>query len=116
MIAGGVALEPRSSPRAREDLILREFDNEVIAWSPIGSEPVLLEPLPGVILQLLDGDVSVGELVADLAAVLEVDESAAREQLRHELSLLHDAGMLTTSTASAEPDLEPEVFPSSWNT
>ena len=103
------------APRARRDVLIRDFDDGIVAWSPIASEPRCLAPLSATVLQLLDGDVPAGELVADLCAVLEVPEGAARDLLRRELSLLDGAGMLTTSHPSVEPERERDVFPAPPN-
>ena len=103
------------TPRARRDVLIRDLDDGVVAWSPIGSEPLPLEPLSAAVLQLLDGDVSARELIADLCEVLDVPEAVARDLLRRELALLDSAGMLTTSAASAEPERAFEVFPAPPN-
>lgn len=98
-------------PRSREDVLLRRFDDRAVAWSPIASQPIQLEPLTNAVFNLLDGEVSAGDLVADLCAVLEVAKPFARDVLRRELWLLEDAGLLTTSLATWQPDRDREVFP-----
>ena len=99
-------------PRARDDVLVRTFDDGVVAWSPIAPRPLPLEPLTDAVFRLLDGAVSAGELVADLADVLEVDEPVARNVLRHELSTLEDAGLLATSTPTMQhPGDTSDVFP-----
>jgi len=103
------------TPRARTDVLIRDVDDGVVAWSPIGSEPLQLQPLSAAVLQLLDGDVTTSALVADLCEVLEVPEAVARELLRRELSLLDRAGLLTSSTPSVEPEGGLDVFPAPPN-
>jgi hypothetical protein len=105
----------RSTPRARDDLLVRHYDNEAVAWSPTSSEPVHLGPFAALMLQLLDGDVSLGELIADVCAVLDLEEGGARDLLRDEMSHLESAGMLTTSEPTANDDCDDDVFPAPPN-
>jgi hypothetical protein len=109
--AQGDAVFDALVPRARDDVLVRRYDDGVVAWSPISPRPLPLEPLSDAVLNLLDGEVSAGDLVADLAAVLEVGDPVARDVLRRELWLLEDAGMLTTSLTTVMSDREHEVFP-----
>ena len=102
-----------STPQARSDLVVRDIDGGVVAWSPDAPEPVVLQPLAATMLQLLDGEVSSAELVADLADVLDVDDDVARNVLRHELGRLDGAGLLTTSPRSGSGGTE--VFPAPPN-
>jgi len=102
-----------STPQARNDLVTRDFDGGVVAWAPDAAEPVVLQPLAATMLQLLDGEVSSGELVADLADVLDVGDDVARNVLRQELGRLHSAGLLTASPRSGAGATE--VFPAPPN-
>jgi hypothetical protein len=102
-------------PRARDDVLVRRYDDGAVAWSPTAPRPLSLEPLTDAVFNLLDGEVSAGDLVADLAAVLEVGDPVAREVLRRELSLLEGAGLLSTSTPTMQPDQESGVWPAPPN-
>lgn len=98
-------------PQARSDTLILDVEGGVIAWSPIAAEPVSLEPLTAVLLQLLDGEVSADDLLVDLCEVLEVSEEVALDVLRGHLSLLDEAGLLTTSTPSINQEQELDIFP-----
>jgi hypothetical protein len=97
-------------PRSHDEVLVRRFDDGVVAWSPIAPRPLPLEPLTDAVYNLLDGTVSAGELVGDLAAVLEVGVPVARDVLRRELSLLEDAGLLASSPPTLQPDWEGGVW------
>jgi hypothetical protein len=96
-------------PHIRDDVVLRQYGNEAVAWSPTSHAPVYLDPVAAVIFQLLDGDVSVGELIDDVHDVLGIPRSIARNQLRRVMSLLDQASTLTTSAQTA-PATKPELF------
>lgn len=104
-----------SIPQVRNDLLTRQLGDHVVAWSPIASEPLSLDPLSAALLQLLDGQTSAGDLVADLCEVLEVPQSVAREALRRQLWLFDVGRLLTTSPPSVDVNREHDVFPSAWD-
>lgn len=107
-----------SRPMVRSDVLVRSIVGETVVWSPISSEPVRLGPLTSTLFQLLDGEVSVGELTADLCDVLQVGEGQASDVLRHELAILDNAGLLTTSLPTERADRRDrsaDVFPAPPN-
>jgi hypothetical protein len=108
-------LSANSVVEARDDLLIREIDGQVIAWSPISPEPRALDPLSAVLLQLLDGRTSVGELVADMCDVLQIDEHGASGLLHHHLSLLDMGGLLASSIPTIHSITEDDVFPAAWD-
>lgn len=104
-----------STPQVRSDLLTRQLGDHVVAWSPIASEPLSLDPLSAALLQLLDGQTSAGELVADLSEVLEVPESVARDALHRQVWLLDVGRLLTKSMPSVDANREHDVFPQAWD-
>ena len=109
------SLDGSAAPCARDDLLIRHIGDETIAWSPIACSPVHLPPGSAMLLKLLDGEVSTGELIDDLGAVIELDEREARELLNSELAAFDDAGLLTTSASSLDHSRKCEVFPAPPN-
>ena len=99
------SLDGSAAPCARDDLLIRHIGDETVAWSPIACSPVHLPPGSAMLLKLLDGEVSTGELIDDLGAVIELDELAAFD----------DAGLLTTSASSLDHSRKCEVFPAPPN-
>jgi hypothetical protein len=97
-------------PQFRIDVVVRQFDNEAVAWSPLGGDPIYLSPLGALIWQLVDGTSSVGEFVSDVNEVVGIPASVARDQLRSVLTHMNNAGLLTTSTNNRPTDEMPTVF------
>ena len=100
------SLDGSAAPCARDDLLIRHIGDETVAWSPIACSPVHLPPGSAMLLKLLDGEVSTGELI---------DEREARELLNSELAAFDDAGLLTTSASSLDHSRKCEVFPAPPN-
>lgn len=85
------------TPALRDDVVIRRYGNEALVWSPIGV-PLRLDPVGGVILQLLDGETSVLELADDIVDVIGVPRAIAVQQLKTIIGSLDSTGALTTSS------------------
>ncbi len=109
------SLDGSAAPCARDDLLIRHIGDETVAWSPIASSPVHLPSGSAMLLQLLDGQVTTADLVADLGAVVELDQRAARKLLDNELTAFDEAGLLATSVEPLNHDRERDVFPAPPN-
>lgn len=102
-------------PEPHSDLITEFIENEAVAWSGLRSYPVLLDPVAAIVYQLIDGNVSVGELVEDVHEALGVPESIARTRLRRVMQQFEDGGLLSTSRNETTPDDEYALFPGPQN-
>jgi hypothetical protein len=86
-------------PMVRPGAVVRQYDTEAVAWSDNGSGPALLDPVTAVVIQILDGEATVGDLVEDVHVGLGVGRGVARAQIVRALALLDGAGALETSTS-----------------
>jgi hypothetical protein len=100
-----------SSPRVCRDVIVRRYEDELIAWSPGGFAPVHLDPVAGLVFQFLDGTTTLGEIIADVHDVIGVPLAVVRSQLRRIISKLDLAGMFTESPVLEVAKTSIEVFP-----
>lgn len=99
------------APCVRPEAHVRHFDNECVAWAPEATTPVHLDPVATIVYQLLDGHVSIADLVSDVHHALGIPEGVARGQLRRVVQLLHSAALLTDSPISAHlPPNKLDVF------
>ena len=53
-------------PALRTDFLRREVDGETVVWSPLAAEPVVLDPVATVMLDVIDGEASVGQLASEV--------------------------------------------------
>jgi hypothetical protein len=100
----------RLTPHVRPDALLRQYDNEALAWSPTSPAPAYLDPLATLIYQLLDADASVADLVADVHDVVGVPRGIARNQIRRVVAQLDGAALLVSSTEPPADPLGHDVF------
>lgn len=85
-------------PRPVSTIHSVELDGELVLYDTAANRAVHLDPRATLIWQVLDGSVTVGELVEDLAAVFEVDETAIRADVESMLTALHELSFLEPSS------------------
>jgi len=102
-------------PMVRDDIVLRTYGMEAVGWSPISPRPIHLDPVSALVIQMLDGSVSVGELIADIHDVIGVPPAIARSQLRRILAWFDAGGILSTSRESIIEDGSIDLFPAPPN-
>jgi hypothetical protein len=90
-----------STPQVRGDAQIRHYGNDAVAWSPLSPNPVHLDPVTSIVYQLLDGNVSIAELVTDVHEAIGVPEAIAKNRLRSAIATLDNAVLLASSD---EPD------------
>ena len=88
-------------PELRPDLVRRTLGTECVAWSPIAAQPVVLDPIATVILDVLDGTVSIGELTTEVHEEIGVPFEAAERQVNRVVDQFAGAGLLVVSTATS---------------
>jgi hypothetical protein len=93
-------------PRLREDVARRDLGPESVVWSPVAPEPVALDPVATVMLDVIDGEASVGGLVTDVQEAVGVNRDAAERQVGKVIELFDAAGLLTTSSTARDAQQE----------
>lgn len=104
------------SPRAGVDAA--DLDGEVIVFDTDSGELHRLDPIGSVVWRCIDGESTVDDLVADLAAAFSVDPVTVRVDVISLTESLLEAGLLSRAegdhtaapTAAATPDPWPRVL------
>jgi Coenzyme PQQ synthesis protein D (PqqD) len=75
---------PPLKPKARDDLALAEFDEEVVAYVGYGDHGLLhyLDPTATLVFRLCDGSATVGETAAELAEFYGMPAAELEPQVR----------------------------------
>jgi len=84
-------------PEVRPDLLRRVVDDGVVVWSPVAPEPVALDPVSGVMLDVIDGDASVTVLAREVHEEVGIDLALAQAQVERAVDVLGAAGALMSS-------------------
>ena len=84
-------------PQLRDDALVAQVGAEAIAWGPGAAMPTMLDQVNYIVLQLIDGDGSVGELTTDVHEVIGIPESLAHSRIQAALATLRSGGLLTSS-------------------
>jgi len=103
-------LEPRMQPALRADLLRRDVGYETCLWSPIRRHPVALDAVTRVMLDVIDGQATIGDLTEDVREVVGIPDDLARSQIHRIIGLLDMAGALVTSSPEPLPERQPELF------
>jgi hypothetical protein len=91
-------------PELRTDYLRRDVDGECLVWSPLAAEPAVLDPVATVMLDVIDGNASIGELAREVHEEIGVPFDVALQQVGRIVYLLDGAGMLTSSVAPTSED------------
>ena len=104
-------LEPNElfAPTPNTDVLVRKYEDDSIVWAS-GGIPIRLDPVGSLIFELLDGEVTVGELADDVHAVVGVPRTVALDQIRSVISALDVGGALVTSNRGSLTPPTTEVF------
>ncbi len=97
-------------PKLRRDLLRSDFGHEALIWSPIRQDPVALDPVARVMLDIVDGIATIGDLAEDVQAVVGIPLERAHEQVQRIVTLIDRAGALMTSDAHSVPEQRRELF------
>lgn len=100
--------DPR--PALRPDLLRRDIGHEAVIWSPIRQDPISLDAVARVLLDIIDGHASIAELISDVHEVIGVPREVAAARVHQVVNQLDTAGALTTSMLSSTPERQRELF------
>jgi len=108
------ALFEDSIVSVRRGTHVRTYAGEAVVWSP-GRPPLLLDPVGAVVLQLLNGEATVGDLAIEVSEEVGIPRSIALNQFRRVLSSLAEGGALSGPHSVPPPDVPGEVFHGPYN-
>jgi hypothetical protein len=91
-------------PKLRADIVRRDVATESVVWSPIAVEPVVLDAVSTVMLDVIDGITSIGELALDVHEAVGIPLGTAQYQVSRIVELFGRAGLLTNSTSEQTAD------------
>jgi hypothetical protein len=83
-------------PELRNDFVRRTVSDECLVWSPVCAEPVVLDAVARVMLDVIDGTASIAELAVDVRDVLNLPLEIAQRQVTRVVEVLAGAGLLTS--------------------
>ncbi len=93
----------------RRNLITAAIDGELVVFDPESAKVHQLDPVGAVIWQLLDGEATLAELIADLAEGFGVPEAQVRADVAALLDSLREHDLLDDGTATAPPPSPPAM-------
>jgi hypothetical protein len=96
-------------PRPRDSVHAVEIEGELVLYDTELNRAVHLDPRATLVWQVLDGSVTVDELVEDLSSVFGTDAPTIRSDLDAMLARLHGLGFLEPGLTS--PSASPGVLP-----
>ncbi len=99
-----------STPLVRPDVSFRRYDNEAVVWAIDARAPVYLDPIAALVFPMLDGTVSIAELIEDVHYVLGVPTGIIRTQLRRIVRQLEHSAFLAPWTDTESPDVDLDLF------
>ena len=88
-------------PGVRDDLEVRTYGLDAVAWSPTAPGPIALDPVGKLALEFFDGNVTVSDLIEDVHQAVGIPASLARDRLLRVLDEFAAAGLLTTTESAA---------------
>jgi hypothetical protein len=103
-------------PTLRTDFARADIESESVVWSPSRLRPTVVDPVSKVLLDVIDGGATVGEICQDVSEVVGVTTDAAFAQVHRSLGLFDTAGLLVTSAGTDEIALSDEIFLTPPNT
>lgn len=87
-------------PTLRADFLRREIDGETVVWSPLVGEPTVLDPVATVMLDVIDGQATVGQMATEVHEEVGVGPDIARHEVTRIVELFGGIGLLTASTST----------------
>jgi len=91
-------------PVLRDGIERQDIDGEAVVWSPISPVPTRLDPVATVLLDVIDGLASIGEIVADVQDVVGLPYDVAQQRVAQIVRTFDDARLLTISSSNEHAD------------
>lgn len=85
-------------PRRHARVEAIEVDGELVLYHPVSNRATALDARASAIWQVLDGTVTVAELVDDLSTVFDADPETVRGDVDAMLTELHSLGYLVSAS------------------
>lgn len=96
-------MEVPRHPRTREDLILRQLDEEFCVYDPVSDDLLVLNRTAALIFDLADGTRSIEEITAELSRAFEGTEtSGISDDVESTLEQFVEWGVFDEGGRSAE--------------
>ncbi|MCP5027196.1 MAG: PqqD family protein [Actinomycetia bacterium] len=89
-------------------LVSVEIGGERVVWNPDHPAPAYLDPITALLWTLLDGEVSVGQLIEDVVEVIGIGADVARARIVNAMQIYRAGGLLADSPDSSLAD---DFFP-----
>ncbi len=87
-------------PRFREDIVMRQVDDDLILYDPVNDRVVLLNPSAVAVLELCDGSRSAGQIAEEIVEAIGVEIELARTNVETALHEFRTSGILHGPDAS----------------
>jgi len=81
-------------PRLREDVLLREVEDELLLYDPKTGETLLLNNTAAAIVELCDGSTSPVGIVDEIMSVVEVDRAQVEADVQKLINDLEERGLV----------------------
>ena len=85
-------------PVLRGDFVRSDVGEECVVWPPSAAEPTALDALATVMLDVVDGHASVGQLATEIHEEIGIPLDTAHRRVREIIALFDRAGLLASST------------------
>lgn len=102
-------------PRLRNDFARQDVGVETVVWSPARLAPSVLDPVCTIMLDVIDGEASVGDIADDVTEVVGVPSEVAMAQVRRAIGVLEMVGLLSGSQAGDSVEVGSAVFLTTTN-
>jgi PqqD family protein of HPr-rel-A system len=89
-----MAIQPAGHPRAREDVLFRQVDDEWVVFDPAANELHVLNLSAALIWSHCTGDQSMQDIAGALQETYGVESERAQEDVEETLERFRDAGLL----------------------
>ena len=100
-------------PVLDDTAVVERVGHEAIVWAEGRTMPSVLDPLATVMLDVIDGSASAGELIGDVVEVIGLDPATAERQVSRSLVAIGAAGLLRNQPLTSDGQRDILVLPGS---
>ena len=91
-------------PRARDDIVFRQIDEDFVVYDPVKDTTTLLNPSAAVILGLCDGTLSLQHIEEELARIFSIEREVATRDVANVIRELRLNGLIELPAPPVGPD------------